>query len=369
MPDFEDFRPNNNHKPDTLIRNAVIGAGVLVVAIFAVMLFVTGSEKEETPQAVEATPAVEEATTPEPTPEPTPTPTPTPEPTPQGPPNYVEEGKLHAVAFHVVGNLTNSLKQALPVEQKKYASALAEQLAAILSWKIDPRRDMRKGDKVKIVYNPQAKTMHSPIYGFSYQSQRLKKTLFFVYFPSDSSATVSYFDREGRGIIDRIMRPPFSEDTIAKATIRPGGKKGLTFFVPPDSAVVMPYPARTLRLNWDVDNLGRSVEVRYLDSGVIAQFCHLTTISDQVKEGGIIGSGTKFARVGNTGGNARVRFVYRTFRAGDDGVNEPIDPIEHHGREPYQLAAADRASFLVATAKVEKIFSKITARQLSQHQD
>jgi murein DD-endopeptidase MepM/ murein hydrolase activator NlpD len=122
-----------------------------------------------------------------------------------------------------------------------------------------------------------------------------------------------------------------------------------------------PFPARVLRLNWDLDRLGRSIEVRYLDSGVIAWFCHLDAVSDRVKEGAMLGSGDVIAVTGNTGKTSRAGLLYRTFRSKDEGEPEPISPLDIHEKVRAELPAADRVNFVAIRAKVEQLFALVDA--------
>jgi len=359
MPDFDDQRPSRPAPPDHLIRNVVIGMAVAIFVLAVVFLFVVTRQPEEpTP----AEPAVAEATAtpttlPTASPTPTPTPTPTPEPTP---PNHAIEGNLQSVAFVVAGSLSASLQKALPADQASYAGLLADQLAAALAWKINVKKDVRKGDQVKIVYNPTARTSRVPLYAFWYKSKRLNKEFFYVHFPTTGPASASFFDRDGHGILETLQRPPIPEEMMATTTIKPEGEDGLIFDVPLHTKVIMPFPARVLRLNWDLENLGRSIEVRYLDSGVVAQFCHLETISDKVQEGALLTSGSAVATTGDTGNTLLPRLLYRTQRVGPDDERTPVSPFEVHGRQTNELPVADHAAFFAAVKRIEKLFSQIS---------
>jgi len=270
------------------------------------------------------------------------------------------EGNLNAVAFRVQGSLSSSIAAALPEDQRALATALADRLFGALQWFFESQKDVRGGDEVKIVYNPSARTERAPLYGFWYKSKRLGKTLFYFYYPEGGTGGVSYFDAEGNSIAEVMKRPPLPPEIVANAIVRPMGANAVVFNVPVGTPLLMPFPARILRLNWDQENLGRCIEARYLLVGFIAQFCNLEAISDKAAEGAMIDAGTQVATTGDSGKTSVPRLLYRTFRSAEEGDLKPVSPFEVHGKDKKQLPAAERVNFLAVRAKVEKLFEKIT---------
>jgi len=253
------------------------------------------------------------------------------------------------------------LKSALPEDESSLATILGERLESALQWKIDPRRDLRAGDEAKIVYNPQARSERVPLYGFWYKSRKTGKEYFYIYFPDKTAGDASFFDEQGQGISGRIERPPLPEDALMSANIRPLGKNGVSFSVPRGTTVIAPFPARVTRLNWEMDKLGRSVEIRYLDSGAFGQFCNLENISDKLKEGSLLTTGMLIGTSGSSGQTTYSRLLYRVEKESESGERIAVDPYEIHGRKAHELPAADRVNFLVAFAKVVKLFGEIAA--------
>jgi Peptidase family M23 len=350
MADFDDFRPARGSRDDKFTRQVAIVAVVLGLAtLVAFFAFMSVGDDESTSESGATTEKVEEPPTPEPTPEPTPT----------GPPSHAVQDPLHVLAFSVNGTLSTSIKAALPDEYDDVALTLSQRLAEALRWRVNPRRDLRKGDTAWIVFNPNAKTERAPLYGFRYHSKRFGKDFRFVYFPQAKGVPSPFFDAEGNNVAQQITRSPLDAGALTQAQIVNLGSGGLRYLAPRGTKVVMPFPARVMRLNWDQDNLGRSIEVRYLDSSKLAWFCHLDTISDQVKEGAILGSGTSFATVGQTGKATRPLLLYRTFAPSEAGEPKAISPYEVHGKENVTLAAADRVAFVAVMAKIDKLFALV----------
>lgn len=357
MPDFDDFRDYRRRDQDHFTRNMVLVTIALgVVVLIAYFLF--SGDKEPATQIAEATPAVAAAVDAEPTPEATPVPTP--ETTPAGPPSFAKRDNLHVLAFRVDGSLTASIRRSLPAEYQDMAGTLARRLADALRWQLDTRRDLRRDDEVKIVFNPTAKTERAPLYGFWYKSRRLGKELKFIYFPQAKGTLSAYFDSHGTSIAERMKRPPLTDEDLANASLENLSTKGIRYNVAPGTRVMMPFPARVLRLNWDQDNLGRSIEVRYLDSGNVAWFAHLETVGEKVKEGAIIGSGSFFAATGATGKTTRPCLLYRTFKAAEGAEPTPVSPLEVHKTEAQTLPAADRVAFVAVNAKIGQLFGLVT---------
>ena len=353
MADFDDYRTRNAGQ-DHLVRNIVVVAVVMAAAFIGALLLVSGEKAAPTDdeKTAAASPTPADVTPP-------PAPSPTPAATPAGSHAFFTDGNLQVLAFRLNGSLDASLKEALPDELKDLATPLAGRLSEALRWKLDPRRELRPGDEAKIIFNPQARTEHSPLYGFRYKSGRLGKELFYVYFPDAKGSTSFYFDKEGNSIAETIQRPPLRNEDMQMATVRNLADRGMFFQTEPGTKVIMPFPARVLRLNWDQEKLGRSVEVRYMDSGVVAWFCHLEAISDIVQEGAIISSDSVFASTGATGDTANPGLLYRTFRQPEGETAQPINPLEVHEKQKYQLPSADRVQFLALRTKVEQLLEKV----------
>ncbi|MDP8221907.1 MAG: M23 family metallopeptidase [Candidatus Lernaella stagnicola] len=355
MADFDDYRPSSG-RPDHFTRSIIIIALALGLVVLSAYFLFSDNEDDDTPPAltpIADTPVEDAAPTPVATPEPTP------EPTPLGPPSYVQHDKLHVLAFRIEGSLTASIKRALPDQYQDTAGTLARRLADAMRWRLNPRRDLRSGDQAKIVFNPDAKTERAPIYGFWYRSKRLEKELRFIYFPQAKGTPSPYFDPEGVNIAQQLKRPPLGATALAEAGIANLGTKGMRFSVPTGTQVSMPYPARVIRRNWDMANLGRCVEARYLDSGYTAWFCHLDTLGEGTSDGAIIGSGNAFATVGATGKTRGPALLYRVFKPQEGDDPQPASVYELHGKEEIKLVAADRVAFVAVVSRVDQLFELV----------
>jgi murein DD-endopeptidase MepM/ murein hydrolase activator NlpD len=275
--------------------------------------------------------------------------------------SYAIDGGLHVVAFRVAGSLSSSLHEALPEMYKERAVALADRLSDALRWRLPSNSDLRRGDRIKLVFNPTAQAERSPIYGFWIKSGKLGKELTYIYFPRPGVGPAPYFDPQGQSIAEIMSNPPLGAADMERATVENLGKEGLFFGAPRGTEAVMPFAGRVLRLNWDMNALGRSVEVKYGESGAVAWFAYLDSVSDRASEGALLGAGEVIGRIGATGKAPRSGLLYRAFREADGEKREPISPLELHERKRPELPAADRVAFIAAKARLAQLFEMVEA--------
>lgn len=352
--DFEDTRLPRRGPTLPLAVNILVIAALLTVALIGIFFLFSGREAEN--PVVETTPEAEE---PSPTPEPTPT---TPEEPPITAANYTVKGELHALGFRVRrgDSLTDAIRRDLPDQYRDLAAALANELGNALQPRLDLRRDLRPGDEGKVVFHPGAKFTDTPVYGFWYQSGRLEEELLYLGFLSKGDAALKYYDPDGKGIQAEMKNQPLAPADLAQAeVVRLGDNRGLVYNAPRGTRLLMPFPARIVRLNWDMENLGRSIEVRYLADDALAWFCFLEDVGEKVEPGEMINAGDPFATIGIDKQTSQPGLLYRTFRQTGDEEPKEISPLDLHQTEQAQLPKEDQVVFISIRAQVKELLAAI----------
>ena len=315
---------------------------ILLVAVLLVGC--SGKTEEPTPEPVIVT--EEEVMTPEPTPE-------------EAGPFYSDDRGFRAVTFRVDGGFVPSLKKALP-EKEKFAENLSAQMIKALFWDIDHRRDVRKGDVVRLVYKPTRDRFKVRLYGVEYKSLRFEKTFRYFFFWEKDRKYPEYFSEAGEAVSKRMKNPPLKHYDDIVSLFRAGSKSntGVVFRVPRGTKVRMPFPATVERVNWDMDDLGLSVQVAYSGTDLHAQFLHLSAISEEVEPDATLSTGTVFARTGLTGKVKVPQLVYRLFKKNGDEI-EYVDPFGFHGIETYTLQTSAYKDFVLVKHRVLALMNKV----------
>lgn len=263
-----------------------------------------------------------------------------------GPKPFVEKDGFRALAFMINGGLVLSLKNSLPSDEP-YAENLSAQMIKALFWDLDHMRDLRKGDMARIVYKPTRDRFKVRLYGVEYFSTKFSSLYRYIFFWESDTKFPEYFTEAGEAVAKRMKNCPLQEYQEVISIFRPDNKsrKGIKFRVKTGTEIMMPYPAVVEKMNWDIENLGLSVQVNYPGTGVHAQFLHLSAIAADVEVGSAVTVGSVFARTGVSGKTQTPHLDYRQFKESEKG-DQYVDPFELHGFETHHLAHDDYKDFV-----------------------
>ncbi len=276
--------------------------------------------------------------------------------------SFQAAGDVRALAFRAEhGGLAASIRDALPDDLKDLATPLADRLNRALRWQGESTKELRRNELFKIVFNPNARAERAPLYGFWRERGKDGKPQFYIYYPQAQRAPSPFYDEQGVCIAETIDRPPLDAANMEKASIDNLGAGGLYFAVPRGTLVTMPFPGRVLRTNWDMPALGRSVEVRYLDSDAVAWFAHLDAVAEKAHEGELLSTGDPVGEAGESGRAPRPGFLYRTFHQEGDGPLRPFPPLDLHETKRLELPPAERLNFIAIRDKIEKLLASVDA--------
>ena len=217
---------------------------------------------------------------------------------------YLEEKEVRTLRLSVQSSLTFSVCRIVAEDQCR---ALAARIARKLSWFLDVNKDIRKGDKVVLIYENLPAESGLKIWKLEYFSGYLHKKLEMNFFKTPGMNYGSYFDRQGKEMISRLdsRSTPirnYSEITALPGEMRRGhlhGHAGTDFKAEVGTPIFSSFPGRVTRTNWNTRKNGYCIEIDHPDKGVKTLYLHLDKVS--VRPGQWVGQGIKIGSSGNTG--------------------------------------------------------------------
>lgn len=217
---------------------------------------------------------------------------------------YLEGKEVRTLRLTVQSSLTFSVCRIVAENQ---CEALAARIARKLSWFLDVNKDIRKGDKVELIYENLPDESGLKIWKMEYYSGYLNKKLEMNFFKTGNMNYGSYFDREGKEMISRLdsQSTPirnYSEITALPGEMRHGhlnGHAGTDFKAEVGTPVFSSFPGRVTRTNWNTRKNGYCIEIDHPDKGVKTLYLHLQKVL--VRPGQWVEQGFKIGHSGNTG--------------------------------------------------------------------
>jgi murein DD-endopeptidase len=217
---------------------------------------------------------------------------------------YLEDKEVRTLRLTVQSSLTFSVCRIVAEDQCR---GLAARIARKLSWFLDVNRDIRKGDKVVLIYENLPDESGVKILKMEYSSAYLNKKLEMNFFKSPEMNFGSYFDRQGKEMISRLdsRSTPirnYSEITALPGEMRRGhlhGHAGTDFKAEVGTPIFSSFPGRVTRINWNTRKNGYCIEVDHPDKGVKTLYLHLDKVL--VHPGQWVVQGAKIGSSGNTG--------------------------------------------------------------------
>ena len=217
---------------------------------------------------------------------------------------YLEGKEVRTLRLTVQSSLTFSVCRIVAEDQ---CQALAARIARKLSWFLDVNRDIRKGDKVDLIYENLPAGSGLKIWKLKYFSGYLNKKLEMNFFKTSEMNYGSYFDRQGKEMISRLdsRTTPirnYSEITALPGEMRRGylnGHAGTDFKAEVGTPIFSSFSGRVTRTNWNTGKNGYCIEVDHPDKGVKTLYLHLDKVL--VRSGQWVEQGIKIGHSGNTG--------------------------------------------------------------------
>lgn len=217
---------------------------------------------------------------------------------------YLEDKEVRTLRLTVQSSLTFSVCRIVAENQCR---ALTARIARQLSWFMDVNKDIRKGDKVVLIYENPSDDTGLKIWKMEYFSKYLNKKLELNFFKTPEMNYGSYFDHQGKEMISRLdsRTTPirnYSEITALPGEMRRGhlsGHAGTDFKAEVGTPIFSSFPGRVTRTNWNTRKNGHCIEVDHPDKGVKTLYLHLDKVL--VRPGQWVKQGVKIGLSGNTG--------------------------------------------------------------------
>lgn len=262
---------------------------------------------------------------------------------------------LQSLSATIRGPLPHSLRRVTTREKARFISALA---ARLLIWKVDLRRGLRRGDKIKILYRPVQEQSRFRIEAMLYKSRKHRKTFRFYRFHPSNQKFAIYYDEQGKTVEEYLENSPLKtyEQVTSILKMRPR-HKGVDFKAPVGTVITLPYRARILRKNWNTRYNGLCLKVeflgqRYRRRRVRALFLHLHKVYPKAKRGAVLPAGTPIGEVGNTGRSTAAHLHYQL----ETRRRRIIDPYRFHRTYQRSLPAGLMDAFQTRRRSLDRRF-------------
>jgi len=244
-------------------------------------------------------------------------------------------GEWRIVEARVEHSLARTFKSAVGGD---HADALSATYARLFMWDIDMRRDLQKGDKVRVAWRL-SDDDKVEVLAASFRSRKFGKTLTAYRWTAPGDTYPSFWRADGVESALRLKGSPLRdyEQITSLLKDRPS-HEGMDFKAPVGTPIYTPRAGTVTRVNWNWAGNGNCAEVRYSD-GSVAKFLHLSEL--KVTAGANVQPGQVIALTGNTGRSTAPHLHYQVERAG-----KIVDPVEYHGTERRNLPTDVMPAFL-----------------------
>jgi len=252
----------------------------------------------------------------------------------------------------------NTVKNSLPYTVRKKMGRekgkfLAAVVARILIWKLDLRRDLRRGDNLRVLYKPTNDKSKFEVLAMQYRSSKHGKTFDFYRFHENNRKYASYYDKEGNEVEVKLRNSPLRtyEQVTSILKMRPK-HKGVDFKAPTGTKIYLPWNGRVIRPTWNFRYNGNCVEMEFRRRGrrVRGMFLHMDKVAAIVKRGKRLRAGTVIGTVGNTGRSTGPHLHYQLQTPG----KRVLDPFKVHGTYTRKLSAGELGRFRTLQKQLEQ---------------
>ncbi|NJK89444.1 MAG: hypothetical protein HC923_08595 [Myxococcales bacterium] len=165
--------------------------------------------------------------------------------------------RVRSLAVSIAG----SIEESTAGHEPEVGRALSQVSRRILSWWIDLRRDVRKGDVLQLVYEV-LDGKEPRVDALLYASEKHGKTFAAALYKASDDVFSRYYDREGKQVELQLIDGPL--DLYEQITSQLGdgrGHKGVDFKVPVGTPIKAPFDGIVTRRNWSTRSNGSCIEL------------------------------------------------------------------------------------------------------------
>jgi murein DD-endopeptidase MepM/ murein hydrolase activator NlpD len=263
------------------------------------------------------------------------------------------------VSVTLQGALEESIRRALPQEDRAIADELTQVVNRLLVWDLQVARDGRKGDRLDVVFTravpaaPGLPAVGEPVVeAVRYASSKLGRVFAAYRYQPQGARWARYYREDGTELEEALLDGPIAQYEQVTSLLRDGRRhKGVDFKAPVGSPVFAPFDGVVERRNWNFRGNGNCLDLRDPATGRHAIFLHLDVVSKDMNPGRRVKKGEQVAASGNSGRSFAPHLHYQ-LEASDGRV---LDPYEVHRTERRALAAGERPAFDAARGKLEAV--------------
>ena len=239
---------------------------------------------------------------------------------------------------YVRARVDKSLEQTfIRAAGRRQGPALAQVVKRIMVWWLNPRRDLRNGDVIEVVYEERVRA-EPLVHALWMRSQKKRKRLAAVRYRAEGSKFFRYYGEDGQEIEKRLRRSPVRDYEQITALLDDGRRhRGVDFKAPIGTPIYAPFNGVVRRRNWSTRRNGRCLELRDSRTGRRALFLHLSYIYRKIRPGVRVRLGQKIAKLGNTGRSSAPHLHYQLERSNGSILN----PFRVHRTWRARLSPAE----------------------------
>jgi len=234
--------------------------------------------------------------------------------------------------------------------------ALTQVVKRVMVWWIAVPADLRKGDVLEVVYEPQP-GQEPLVSALRLQSAKAGRTFEAYRFKPAGAQFARFYGPDGSDLELRLDPSPLDSWEQITSLLKDGRRhKGVDFKTPVGTPVKATFDGTITRKNWFFRGNGNSLEVTQAGAPHLkAIFLHLSELPRTLTLGTKVKAGEVIAHSGNSGHSFAPHLHYQLMSPSD----RVLDPFDVHATKKVNLAAADRPAL---TEQVTKWRSMMTTR-------
>lgn len=250
--------------------------------------------------------------------------------------------------------VTHSLARTFAAADSENGAALSAVYARLFHWDIDLRRDLRKGDRIRLAWRQGDDGIE--IVAASLESGKLGKTLSAYRYHRRGDTFPSFWQKDGTEIARRLKESPLADYEMVTSLLkdRPS-HAGMDFKAPVGTPVLATRSGTVTRTNWNTRANGNCVELKFSD-GTLAKYLHLSQTG--VRPGQHVSAGTTLGESGNTGRSTAPHLHYQLNKG-----RRVLDPIDVHGTTTRSISPGERDAFGSDVARLDALLGNALARR------
>ncbi len=250
--------------------------------------------------------------------------------------------------------VSHSLARTFSSADSENGSVLSAVYSRLFHWDIDLRRDLRKGDRIRVAWKKTDDGIE--IAAASLKSGKLGRTLTAYRYTRAGDQFASYWLKDGTEITRRLKVSPLTDYEMVTSLLKDRPTHaGMDFKVPVGVDVLATRSGTVTRTDWNTRSNGNCVEVRFSD-GTLAKYLHLSKTG--VRSGQRVQVGDVIGESGNTGRSSGPHLHYQLNKG-----NRVLDPIDVHGTIARSIHPGERNAFDSNVARLDALLGNALARR------